>query len=160
MLQPVIKEKNAFNIIGITAKTTNANEMTANAQISKLWDSYFQQQINEIMPVSLDPAVTYGLYSDYASDVNGEYSITIGMETNSELVKRDLVVKAIPAAKYLVFTSEKGPISQIVIKAWQNVWKWFENSEVERAYTGDFEVYDERCADPNEAQVEIYIAIK
>lgn len=160
MIQPILKEKNAFKIIGITAKTSNANEMTENAQIPKLWDAFFQQQISEQISPASAPAITYGLYSDYISDVNGEYSMTIGMATNSEQVHEEFVVKAIPAAKYLVFTSEKGPISQIVIKAWQDVWKWFEHSEVERAYTGDFEVYDERCTDPNEAQIDIYVAIK
>ncbi len=71
-----------------------------------------------------------------------------------------MVVKTIPAAKYLVFTSEKGSMPDIVIKAWQDIWAWFASSEIERAYTGDFESYDERCANPQEAQVDIYIAIK
>ncbi|MFC5589573.1 hypothetical protein ACFPRA_11775 [Sporosarcina soli] len=40
------------------------------------------------------------------------------------------------------------------------MWRWFEQEEVECTYTGDFEVYDERCLDPQNAQVDIYIAIK
>ncbi|WP_232305996.1 GyrI-like domain-containing protein [Pontibacillus litoralis] len=107
------------------------------------------------------PTVTYGLYSDYASDVNGEYSITLGMEALSSIEPpEEVVVKTIPSAKYMVFTTEKGPIVEVVIKAWQDIWARFASSEVERAYTGDFERYDERCANPEEAQVDIYIAIK
>ncbi|XEC93776.1 hypothetical protein AB6A23_20835 [Paenibacillus tarimensis] len=31
---------------------------------------------------------------------------------------------------------------------------------VERSFTGDFERYDERSADPNNEQIDIYISIK
>lgn len=160
MIQPIMKEKDSFNIIGITARTSNANEMTANAQIPQLWETYYQQQVFTKIPAASEQPFTYGLYSDYVNGVNGEYSITIGLEANSEEMAKGLVTKKIPAAKYLVFTSEKGPLPQIVIKAWQDIWAWFEHSETERAYTGDFEVYNESCANPNEAQIDIYIAIK
>ena len=42
--------------------------------------------------------------------------------------------------------------------AWIDIWKWFETSGVERTYTGDFELYDERCVDPDQAVVDIYIS--
>lgn len=160
IVQPIMKEKGSFQIIGMTARTSNANEMKANAQIPHLWETYYQQQVFTQIPAASEQPITYGLYSDYVSDVNGEYSVTIGLEANAEELPQGLVAKKIPAAKYLVFTSEKGPLPQIVIKAWQDIWAWFEQSNIERAYTGDFEVYDERCTDPNEARIDIYIAIK
>jgi len=101
------------------------------------------------------------LYSDYETDVNGNYAITIGVEASKmNDASPEWVIKTIPAAKYLVFTSHKGKMPEIVIQTWQEIWAWFANSEVERTYTGDFELYDERCANPQEAQVEVYIAIK
>lgn len=41
-------------------------------------------------------------------------------------------------------------------KAWQEIW----NSDIKRAYQADFEVYDERSADWNDAEVDIYISIQ
>ncbi|MFJ7668144.1 effector binding domain-containing protein [Lysinibacillus sp. NPDC097195] len=156
--QPVQIEKDSFHIIGISARTNNANEITPLAKIPELWTSYFQQNVAGQLP---NKDVMYGLYSDYETDVNGEYSITLGVEVaaNNE-VPKGLVIKTIPASKYLVFTSEIGAMPEIVIKAWQNIWTWFANSDLERTYTGDFEVYGERCNQPNEAQVDIYIAVK
>ncbi len=158
--QPVVKEKQSFRIAGITARTNNANELTPTAKIPQLWTDYFQQNVAGQLFNQVNEGVMYGLYSDYETDVNGDYSITLGVEVSTDKdVPKEMSVKTVPASKYLVFSSEKGSMPDIVIKAWQDIWAWFANAEVERTYTGDFEVYDERCQ-PNEAQVDIYIAIK
>lgn len=158
--EPKIMKKDTFQIVGISAQTSNANELTPQARIPQLWNNFYEQDI--IGQVSkMDNQNVYGLYSDYETDVNGNYSITLGVETtNKDETPADLVLKTIPAAKYLVFTSHKGTMPEVVIQTWQEIWAWFANSQVERTYTGDFELYDERCANPQEAQVEIYIAIK
>lgn len=161
MMNPVMKEKDQFNMMGITVRTTNANEMTADAKIGGLWERYYGQQVYDEIPNSMNAPVTYGLYSNYVNGVNGEYSITAGLEVSDcSEISKEFVVKTIPAATYLVFTSEQGPISEIVIELWQDIWRWFEQQEVERTYTGDFELYDERCENPQHAQVDIYIAIQ
>ncbi len=161
MINPVMKEKNQFSLMGISVRTSNANEMTEEAKIPELWEKYFGQKIFNEIPTPKHASTTYGLYSDYVAGVNGEYTLTAGLEVNdySELPE-EFAVKTIPAAQYMVFKSEKGPISEIVIKLWQDIWRWFEQEGVERTYTGDFEVYDERCLNPQNAQVDIYIAIK
>ncbi|MDZ7543437.1 transcriptional regulator, partial [Clostridium perfringens] len=58
------------------------------------------------------------------------------------------------------FTTERGPFGKLVADAWQAVWALTAASGIERTYTGDFERYDERCQDPENAVVELYIAIK
>ncbi len=160
-IEPVVIEKDSFNVIGITTRTSNANELTAQAKIPQLWSAFYEQNVGQQIANHVNHAVTYGLYCDYESDVNGIYSLSLGMEVSAiDEVPKGMAAKIVPAAKYLVFTSEIGPVTEVVIKAWQDIWAWFANSAVERTYTGDFEKYDERCANPNEAQVDIYIAIK
>ncbi|MBG9691442.1 MULTISPECIES: effector binding domain-containing protein [Lysinibacillus] len=158
--EPKIIKREAFQIIGISTKTSNANELTAQAKIPQLWQDFYEKNIVDQLS-KLDNQNVYGLYSDYETDVNGNYAITIGVEASKmNDASPEWVIKTIPAAKYLVFTSHKGKMPEIVIQTWQEIWAWFANSEVERTYTGDFELYDERCANPQEAQVEVYIAIK
>ena len=48
--------------------------------------------------------------------MNGNYILTLGVEVNKDDIPTDLVVKMIPAAKYLVFTSDKGAMPEVVIK--------------------------------------------
>ncbi|MDD1502855.1 zinc ribbon domain-containing protein [Lysinibacillus sp. CNPSo 3705] len=158
--EPVMMNKESFQIVGISARTSNANEITAQAKIPQLWSNFYQQNVVGQIANAVNQ-VTYGLYSDYETDVNGEYAITLGVEVlATDDIPQGMVVKTVPAAKYLVFTSDKGPFEEVVVKAWQDVWAWLASSGVERTYTGDFEMYDERCANPQEAQVDIYIAIK
>lgn len=158
--EPKIIKREAFQIIGISTETSNANELTAQAKIPQLWQDFYEKNIVDQLS-KLDNQNVYGLYSDYETDVNGNYAITIGVEASKmNDASPEWVIKTIPAAKYLVFTSHKGKMPEIVIQTWQEIWAWFANSKVERTYTGDFELYDERCANPQEAQVEVYIAIK
>ncbi|MBE1555841.1 GyrI-like domain-containing protein [Sporosarcina limicola] len=160
MTNPVMIEKAQFSIMGTSVRTTNANEMTANAKISGLWERFYGQKVAKEIANPVNPNVIYGLYSDYENGMNGEYSITLGLEVSSHNTPSEgLVVKTVPASKYVVFTSEKGPFPDVVINLWQDIWAWSDKADVERTYTGDFEVYDERCADPREAQVDIYIAV-
>ena len=35
----------------------------------------------------------YGLYSDYETDVNGNYTLTLGVEVNNDDIQANLVVK-------------------------------------------------------------------
>ncbi|MCT6903810.1 MAG: effector binding domain-containing protein, partial [Lactobacillus sp.] len=157
--EPKVVELTAFNIVGISTQTSNANEITEHAKIPQLWADFYQQNIAGQIAERKNGHV-FGLYSDYETDVNGNYTLTLGVEVNNDDIPTDLVVKMIPAAKYLVFTSDKGTMPEVVIQTWQEIWAWFANSKVERTYTGDFELYDERCANPHESQVDIYIAIK
>lgn len=159
---PKMVERDSFQIVGLSAQTSNAKEITSQAKIPSLWNDFYQQNIVEQI-ANRKYANIYGLYSDYETDVNGDYSITLGVQilkSSDGDIPADLIVKTVPAAKYLVFTSDQGALPDIVIQTWQEVWAWFANSDVERTYTGDFELYDERCANPQEAQVDIYIAVK
>jgi predicted transcriptional regulator YdeE len=56
--------------------------------------------------------------------------------------------------------SKKGSVSEVVPKAWFFVWEWFKTSNMKRAFSGDFELYDSRSVNPNDAEIDIYIAIK
>lgn len=152
-----------MKIAGMQVRTSNAQEASEAGKIPGLWQQYMQQSVGERTPGKVNPVVTIALYTDYESDVNGEYTLVIGAEVeNPDAVSQveGLTLHTVPAAKYLVFTTEKGPFGEVVIAAWQRIWAYFEQSEVKRAYTGDFEWYDERSWNPNEAIVDIYIAIE
>jgi predicted transcriptional regulator YdeE len=65
----------------------------------------------------------------------------------------------VPKDNYAVFQTEKGKIPDIIFKAWQKIWHLTAKKELSRKRTFDFELYDKRAADPNSAQVDIFIAI-
>ena len=44
--------------------------------------------------------------------------------------------------------------------AWQQIWKLEDLGKLKRTYQADFELYDQRAQDPQNAQVDIYIGVK
>ena len=152
MKEPIIVKKEAFQAIGVSLTTTNEIEASTDGKISGLWNRYFQEQMMHHIP-NQQTKETFAFYSNYES-----YQFTIGMPVSSlEDVPENMTTLTIPAATYAVFTTRKGPVAEVVCEAWDYIWKW--SKENKRAFTTDFELYDERALDPNNVQLDIYIAL-
>src|ERR1700751_3148782 len=67
-----------FTVIGIEARTSNAAEMRGEGVISKQWQKFFSDGVQQKVPGQVDQNI-YAVYTDYASDRNGEYSFVIGV---------------------------------------------------------------------------------
>jgi len=71
-----------------------------------------------------------------------------------------MVIRKIPAGRYAMFTSEKGFVGKVVPETWSRIWALPKSAPGgNRAYLADFEIYDRRAADPQNAQVDIYVGI-
>jgi predicted transcriptional regulator YdeE len=157
-----VVHQTAFSVIGITIRTNNAKEASSDGVIGKQWQKFFQEGVPEKIPGRVDNNF-YALYSDYANGHSGEYSVTIGSRVaDGTPVPAGLVLKTVPAGNYAVVTSEKGPVAKVVVAAWQRVWEMEDKHEFAspRAYKTDFELYDQRGADPQNSQVDLYIGLK
>ncbi|MCB0284184.1 MAG: GyrI-like domain-containing protein [Calditrichaeota bacterium] len=140
-----------IKINGLQIRTSNKLEMDpATAKIGSLARRFD----NHVEVDYRSGARVYSIYFDYESDSDGAFSVLIGAD-RIESSKLDLTGQVIPVARYLVFR-ERGELPQIVMEAWQKVWKYFADPECEhqRAYTTDFEFYK------NANEIEIYIAVE
>ena len=159
---PKIVEHKEFSIIGIEARTNNAKEATGNGIIPKQWDKFFKEGILQKIPSKVDPTI-FVVYTDYASDRNGDYTYVIGARVSDvSTVPPGMVVEKVPKGRYAVLTSAKGPVQKIVPEAWRQIWSLEDKSQLggPRAYKGDFEVYDERSQNPQDSQVDLYVGIR
>lgn len=154
-------QKPKMTLAGVSIRTTNEVEMGPDGGLSQLWETYFQSNIAGQMD-TVQPEYIYALYTDYESDASGAYTVVIGHEVagGRHLEENGLVCAAVPESKYMVFTTKKGPVFEVVAQAWVEIWTYFKASTEVRTYTGDFELYDSRGFDPANTQVEIYIAIE
>jgi predicted transcriptional regulator YdeE len=149
-----------FSIIGIEARTSNALEMKGEGVIGKQWQKFFQEGIQQKIANRADSNL-YAVYTDYASDRNGEFSLVIGVRVNTgATVPPGMALKKIPAGGYALITSAKGPVGKVVAAAWQQVWALEDKAQLARAYKADFEVYDSRATDPQNSQVDLYVGLK
>jgi len=76
-------------------------------------------------------------------------------------VPEGMVAKKVPAGKFAVFTSEKGPAPKVVPELWMKINSLPQTAVgADRAYRADFEIYDQRAMDPQNLQMDVYIGIK
>ncbi len=143
-------------IVGISTRTRNELEAAADTSTNtSLWSRFWGENVGEKIPNALPEPVLYGLYTEYESDHNVDYTLVVGMAASdaSDLPDSMKAVRT-KAGKYLLFKRE-GKMPDVVFRTWQEVWTYFEeNDDVQRAYTTDFEEYVDQSG------VSIYIALK
>lgn len=162
-MQKTIIKLPAMKLVGITARTNNANEANpTTAKISLTLQKYFVNKIPDKINYRKNPGVTYCIFTNYESDVTGDYTYFVGEEvTMFDDSSQGLEQLNIPEQTYAKLTTGSGPIPQICIEAWQEIWK-MGSAELggKRAYISDFEIYDERAADPQNTIFDIYIGLE
>ena len=154
--------QDGFSIIGIETRTMNSRESGDDGVIPKQWQKFFRDGIQDKIANRTDSNL-YAVYSDYASDRNGEYSYVIGVRVNNDAtVPTGMVLKKIPAGNYVLITSEPGAVAKVVVAAWQKIWALEDKGQLggTRAYKTDFEIYDSRATDPGNSQVDLYVGLK
>lgn len=138
----IIELKESFEICGLKIRTDNASEMSGGGKIADLWREFLNSGYNGIDEI-------YAVYHEYESDVNGSYSLLVGTKGLPRGVYEKVSVKA---GKYAVFSKESAG-EKAVIELWREIWEFFENSNLKRAYMTDFEKY-------LKDKIEIYVSIK
>ncbi|GAA0876097.1 GyrI-like domain-containing protein [Wandonia haliotis] len=143
-----------FHIIGISVRTTNENGQSTK-DIPALWEQFMQEQILEKIPNKLDNTV-YCMYTDYEKDHTRPYTTLIGCRVSSlDEIPENMTGKTISAAPYHKYTVKGNLQQNIVYNAWLKIW----NEDLKRSYTADFEMYDPTKQTPENAEVEIFIAV-
>jgi predicted transcriptional regulator YdeE len=123
---------------GLAVRTSNPDEAQPDrARIPALWQRFY----DEGHSAAVEGAV-YGVYSDYATDASGPYTLVVGGAGDAGSPAPPLVRVTIPAGRYLAFTST-GEVPAAVIAGWLAVWEYFTRPGApRRSFTTDFELYD------------------
>ncbi len=154
-----------IKLIGITCRTNNSNAFStdpSNNKIASTVQNYFHNGLYSQIPNRKKPGTTYCVYTNYESDFTGDYTYFIGEEVaNFEGTAHGFENLTIPNQSYAKFTNNAGPMPDVCINMWKDIWKMKPaNLQGERAYIADFEVYDERSIDHSNVVLDIYIGIK
>lgn len=148
-------QKEAISIVGISTRTSNAKGR-AEIDIPQLWHNFMANQAIKSIPNKLSDTM-YALYTDYESDHNGEYTVILGYEVSSlDNIPEEYTVKFVEEATYKKFIAKGDLTKNAVIDVWMEIW----NSDINRAYTTDIEVYGEKAMNPTDGEAEIFVAIE
>lgn len=155
-------QQQGFEIIGISARTNNPNEMTEHGAIARMWKRFYSD--NEIFFESI-PGKTnnsvYAAYTDYASDVAGDYTFVLGARVKPGTRSPEgMIAIQVPAGRYLQFTTQQGYLPTVVPNLWREIYAYFQKSGApQRAFNTDYETYDAGM-DPANATGTIYVGVK
>jgi predicted transcriptional regulator YdeE len=142
-------------LIGLSQKhqTINANGQSA-IDCGNLWQQFLHNNHTSRIPGKLNENI-FAVYHNYMGDHTQPYSFFIGCQVDATAVAPDGLDRlVIPTGGYLQIAAA-GKMPDCVADAWQQIWK----SDIKRAYRPDFEIYDERSQDWQNAQVMIYLSV-
>jgi len=145
----------AFTVIGISVRTSNENGQSAK-DIGELWNKFITEGIVEKIPNKEDNTI-YSIYTEYEGDHTKPYTTILGCKVkNLDSVPDGMIAKTFTGGKYTKFVSKGDLTKGVVYKEWLKIW----NTDLDRKYSADFEVYGEKAQDPSNAEVSIFVAIK
>jgi predicted transcriptional regulator YdeE len=159
-MNPRTTKEEGFTVVGIAVRTSNAEQTTPERPIGKQWERLFREGVLAAIPNKANGNIV-AVYTEYASDKDGEYTYFLGARvTKVENLPAGMVAKNVPAGRYAVFTSERGPVQKVVVEMWRRVWAT-PKSELggDRTYKADYEVYDQRAQNPADSVVELYVGV-
>ena len=143
-----------FNVIGISVRTTNENGKSAQ-DIPALWATFMGEGTLEKIPNKLSDDL-YCMYTDYEQDHTRPYTTILGCRVSTlENIPTGMMGKRIESETYTKFVAKGNLAEGAVLNAWMKIW----NSDLPRSYTADFEVYSQDDQSPENAEVDIFIAI-
>ncbi len=144
------------HLIGISLphKTSNQGGQSGK-DCGMLWQKFEDQDVASKIPSKKSHAV-YAVYHNYEGDHTQPFSYFIGCPVEDDAsVPQGLDVLTLPGGFFQKFVA-KGKIPDSIAATWRQIWE----STVPRAYTADFEVYDERASDWSDGKVDIFISVK
>jgi predicted transcriptional regulator YdeE len=150
----------AFTVVGRSIRTDNQKEAGGNGLIPPMWQQAMQEGVLENIPHRTDNNLTV-VYTNYAKDQNGEYTYVLGVRVSAvDKLPEGMISVTVPAGKYAVIDSEKGPLPEVLPKVWQRI-AAMPATELggQRAFKADYEVYPEGF-DWQNAQIPVYVGLK
>ncbi|SHJ66663.1 GyrI-like domain-containing protein [Pseudozobellia thermophila] len=146
--------KPGFMLVGLQLKdkTTNKDNRSS-VDCGNLWQQFENDKIFDLVPNKLSDEI-YAVYYDYDKDETEAFSYFIGCKVaeGSDYPKHLSSLK-IPGQTYHKITV-RGVMTGCITDAWIKIW----NSDLKRKFGYDFEVYDERSQDWNDAELDIYLS--
>jgi predicted transcriptional regulator YdeE len=145
----------SFSIIGISVRITNENGQSGK-DILALWNRFMSEGIAEKIPNKIDSSI-YCIYTEYEKDHTKPYTTILGCKVSSLIdVPNGMIGKIFAEGKYTKHIAKGNILQGMVFNEWTKIW----DSDLDRTFTADFEVYGEKAQNPEDAAVDIFVAIK
>ena len=148
-------KNDAFKLIELSlgGKMTNQNGQSG-IDCGNLWQKFEKGNFSERIPDRLNNEI-YAVYFNYEGDYTQLFSYFIGCKVkNDTIITQGMTHMSIPSGNFTKVVA-KGKMPDCVANSWNDI----SNSNTERSYNYDYEVYGERSRDWNDAEVDIFVLV-
>jgi len=145
-----------FQIIGLRIRTTNEN-MQAAQDIGALWGRFKGEDIFSQIPNKIEEDI-YCIYTNYESDHTKPYDVVLGCKVHPDTeCPENMIAHSIDGGDYAPFMAKGDLTTGIAVgEKWMEIWK----TNLDRAYSSDFEIYSAKTEDLQNGEVNIFVALK
>ncbi|NNE65350.1 MAG: AraC family transcriptional regulator [Pyrinomonadaceae bacterium] len=148
-----VEEVEDFMVVGIAVRVDMSN---AADLIGGLWQRWFREGIAAKIR-NKSSTDTYNIYTNYEGDHTKPYTCFLGCRVDSlDRIPDRMQAIDIKGGKYAVF-DVAGKIPDAVMETWMKI---YQMDDLERTFTADFDVYGEGAANPENAKLQTFVAIK
>ncbi|MGH1374754.1 MAG: GyrI-like domain-containing protein [Alphaproteobacteria bacterium] len=142
----------AFDVVGVSVIVSDHEN--ASEEINRLWERFFQESIGQSVDNRVDDVI-YAVYSDYEGDHTKPYRLTIGYKINGAAqLGGSLHHVQVKEADYAMM-SAAGEQPKALVDTWTAVWQ----SDLDRKFETDFEVYGQRFFEDGVHEVLVAIGV-
>lgn len=147
----------AFDVVGVSVMTDSDK---ATDDINALWERFFKESIGQAVAHKKSDVI-YAVYSDYEGDHTKPYRFTIGYRVSEMADANDpgdageLHHVSVQAGEYAIL-SAAGKQPEALLETWKSVWE----SDLERSYATDFEVYGPRFFEDGVNEVLVHVGVQ
>ncbi len=144
-----------FKVIGIAVRTSNAHEGAAQ-DIGALWGKFMGERVLDRIPNKQGSDV-YCVYTEYEGDHMKPYTTILGCRVKGlDDIPDGMVGKSFVGGNYSTFVAKGDLTKGAVSDAWKDIWQ----TELNRSYDADFEVYGEKAQNPMDGEISIFVGIR
>lgn len=144
-----------FNIIGLSVRTSNQNNQAAQ-DIPALWEQFIKENVMLNIPNKIEDNI-YCIYTNYEGDHTLPYDTVLGCKVSSlDHIPEGMIGQAFEGGNSVQFTAQGNLDEGLVYQTWLEIWE----TDINRTFTADFEVYGPKAQDRSNAIVDIFIAVE
>lgn len=142
----------SMTIAGVTVITDNQR---GTDDINALWERFFKESVGQMLQDQKENDLIYAVYSDYKGDHTKPYRLTIGYKLkDGAQAPEDLHTVTTETADYAML-SAAGEQPKALIDTWTIIWQ----SDLDRRFKTDLEIYGPRFFEDGVNEVLICIGV-
>ncbi len=144
----------SFHVIGVFTQTTNENQQAAK-DIPALWQRFMQEETGIKVKNRIGDEIVCA-YLEYEGDHMSPYTCLVGYKVpNLDHIPEGLKGITIPAGGYQKFLAKGDLTGKALWDVWMGIWQ----TDLDRTYKVDFELYGDRAYPINNGEADVYIGV-